>query len=123
MATNNTTYTVEHGELIEALIRHLGIKEGLWTLQLRFNLAAGNAGPDIDNVQPTAFVSVAGFGLKQVDTVEVPALTRDASVVSATPPKLAQQTAKPATLIDLPSPEPQPDKAIPRRRRQKTPIA
>jgi hypothetical protein len=60
-------YNFTHKEIIEALIVKQGITEGCWALAVNFGLGATTAGPTPEESHPTAFVSVTGLGLLQVE--------------------------------------------------------
>lgn len=51
-------YTFPLAEVAALLIHNAGIKEGLWTIGVNFNIAVAVAGPDKDHVLPSAWVSV-----------------------------------------------------------------
>lgn len=60
------SFKFKHLELIEMMVRHQGLRDGLWTLEISFGLGAGNVGTDAD-IKPTAFVAVANIGILRVD--------------------------------------------------------
>lgn len=53
-----TQYKFDLAEVAELLIRKAGITEGLWTIGVNFNIGVAVAGPDKDNVRPSALISV-----------------------------------------------------------------
>jgi len=57
-----------HKEVVEALIRHKGLKEGIWGLYVEFALGAGNIPGPTGKITPSALVGVSKLGLRQVQT-------------------------------------------------------
>lgn len=77
-------YAVKHRELLELLIRHVGVHEGQWMLTANFGMAPGNFGPTPETVAPGMLVVVNHLGIQRVEAgTESPApLTLDAAVVN-----------------------------------------
>lgn len=73
-------YTFSYREVAELMVQELGITEGLWGLYVKFGIAAANAGPDNENMKPTAIVPVLELGLQKFD--EPSNLTVDAADLS-----------------------------------------
>ena len=76
--------TLTHKEVINALIKHQNIHEGIWQLYVEFGISAGNI-PTSDESQelrlcPAAIVPITKIGLMMVDK-ETP-LSLDASKVN-----------------------------------------
>lgn len=65
MAEDPVSHAYKHEDLIVLMLRDKGIHDGRWMLQIRFGLGAGNAGPSLDQMNPTAFVPVMSIGLVQ----------------------------------------------------------
>ena len=59
-------FTFSHKEVVEALIRKQSLHEGLWGLYVEFGIGAANAGPNKDDLNPTAIVPVLKIGLVRV---------------------------------------------------------
>ena len=81
--------TLTHKEVINALIKHQNIHEGIWQLYVEFGISAGNV-PTADESQelrlcPAAIVPIAKIGLRMVDK-ETP-LALDASKVNPPVPE------------------------------------
>jgi hypothetical protein len=58
--------TVEWGQIVPAIFETLGIRQGLWSVGVGFNLTALNAGPDRDQILPSALVAIRGVTIRQV---------------------------------------------------------
>lgn len=84
-------HVFEHKELVEALIKHKSIREGLWMLTVRFGLSATNVERtgDSGNINPAAIVPVLNVGIRRTDTMT--SLTVDAAEVN---PAVGQKKAK-----------------------------
>lgn len=52
-------------EVVEALVKHLGLHEGLYDMSVEFKLAVGQVGPSVDSVLPGAIVGVSRIGLSK----------------------------------------------------------
>lgn len=77
MAEEISQVAFTHKEVAEVLVRHHGLKEGIWGLYVEFGLGAGNIGPPNELV-PTAVVPVLKIGLQrfpQVTNLSVDAAT------------------------------------------------
>jgi len=75
---NNVTFT--HSQVAEALIKHHDIHEGLWGLYVEFGIAAGNAGPSPDQINPAAIVPILKIGLQKFEKPNN--MTADAAIVN-----------------------------------------
>ena len=78
-------YLFSHQEVVEALIKQQGIHDGIWSLYIEFGLAAVNAGPGPQELDPAAIIPVRKIGLKRAE--EMTNLSVDASVVNPAPTK------------------------------------
>lgn len=80
-------YWVKHRELLEMLIKQIGVHEGQWMLAANFGMGPGNFGPTPDEVAPGMVVVVNQMGIQRVEpgTVTPPSLTLDAAVVNPKP--------------------------------------
>lgn len=77
-------YECNAQELVTAMIKHKGIHEGIWALELRFNFGAMNfQGPD-GKIRPASVSAVDTYILAQVD--QASPLAVDAAIVN--PPRL-----------------------------------
>ena len=54
-----------HKEVVELLIKAKDLHEGIWGLYVEFGLGAGNVGPNDDEMNPAAFVTIAKMGLQR----------------------------------------------------------
>ncbi len=72
----------KYKEVVEALLKHSNIHEGLWALSVQFGLAAANLGPD-EEQRPTAILAVLGLGIARAD--KATNLTVDAAVANPAP--------------------------------------
>jgi hypothetical protein len=79
---NATRYEITFEEIATALVRHLNINEGLWTLGTSFQFNAKNLGTDNNKQMRPGFVGV----ITQMNLVRVseavPGLTVDAALVN-----------------------------------------
>ncbi len=75
--------TFSYKEVVEALIKQQGINEGKWALSIEFALAAVNAGPGPDELEPAVIIPVRKIGIVKTD--EDTSLSVDASVVNPAP--------------------------------------
>lgn len=76
--SNATQFQFDLLEVATLLAKEKGIKDGHWTIGIKFNFAALNAGPTEDSARPSALVSVDQLVLTKVDVGDQP-LTVDAS--------------------------------------------
>ena len=60
------TITLNYKEVVEAMIKHQGIHEGLWQLYVEFGIAAANL-PIQNQVSPCAIIPIKKIGLHKVD--------------------------------------------------------
>jgi hypothetical protein len=70
-------------EVTELLVRHVGAKEGVWTLQIRFGFGAANIGDSDDTLKPTALIPVMEIGIQKGEKVN--SLSVDAAKIAARP--------------------------------------
>jgi len=89
-------YTFTYKELAEALVKKAGLHTGMWQLFVRFGLGAGNAGPEADQVVPTAFIPLLGIGLMKAKEDGPPGLIVDAAVVNPAPRKAKSSSSSTA---------------------------
>jgi hypothetical protein len=61
------TITFTHKEVVEALIKYQGLKEGIWQLYLEFGIAGANVQFSPDEAHPSAVIPVKKIGLTKVD--------------------------------------------------------
>jgi hypothetical protein len=81
------SYTFDHTELAEILIKKLDIHEGLWGVYLEFGLAAANVGTSAESkaVAPAGILLVNKIGIQRFDTPNN--LTVDAAQANPVPAK------------------------------------
>jgi hypothetical protein len=74
-----------HEELVEALLRHHGIRKGLWSLTVNLRTVANNFIADgMEVAGPGCAVIVESVGLQRV-TASIPGLTVDAELLAKRP--------------------------------------
>jgi hypothetical protein len=56
-------YVFTYKEVVESLIKHQGLHDGVWSLLIKFGIGAANLGPSDDALIPTAMVPVLELGL------------------------------------------------------------
>ena len=80
------TIIFKYEEIIEALLKHQGIHEGIWGLHIQFLLQVGNInlGPTKESAVPGLIIPMAKFGLQKFDKRN--GITVDAAQVNP-PPK------------------------------------
>jgi hypothetical protein len=76
------TYSFNHKELLEILIRASNIHEGTWMLQMNFGFTAGNFGPNDENVLPGIVSVVNNIGITRAPENAPKALVVDAAEVN-----------------------------------------
>lgn len=70
-------------ELASLLIKHYGIREGLFDLMIEYQLGTGAVGPDKEHLLPGLMIGIAKVGL--VPSAKANPLTVDASDVNPSP--------------------------------------
>jgi hypothetical protein len=75
--------TFSHKEVVEALIKHQGVHEGIWGLYVKFAIHASNVAFGSPELLPAAIVPVVEIGLLKFE--EVTSLSVDASKVNPKP--------------------------------------
>lgn len=80
----------DHKTVVEALIKHQGLHEGLWSLAIEFGLGAATAGGEPETLYPTAMVPVFRIGLNRAEKLNN--LTVDAA--KANPAKPSKKGSK-----------------------------
>jgi hypothetical protein len=76
--SNATQFQFDLLDVAKMLAKQQGIKEGHWTIGVKFNFAAVNAGPNKGEVRPSALVAVDQLVLTKAEDKDQP-LTVDAS--------------------------------------------
>ena len=87
--------TFTHKELAEILVKHAGIKDGIWGLYVKFGIQAVHAGPDDDNLSPTAVIPIYNLGLQRFPKEN--SLSVDAGKVWQPPVRKRQRAKKKTT--------------------------
>lgn len=90
--------SLSHKELLELLIKHSDVHDGIWTLSITFGIGVGNFGPDKAAIYPGVNVVVSNIGIKRVphgQPTNTPGeVTVDAAIVN--PKRSAAQKLKKA---------------------------
>lgn len=87
-------YTFNFEEIVTALIKHLNINSGLWTLSVNFRFQAKNIRDERDSKASPGFVGVIDhIGLARA-TKSIPGLTVDAAKVNPKPKPAQEPHAK-----------------------------
>jgi hypothetical protein len=79
------TYTFNHREILELLIKEADIHTGEWMLQVNFGFSAGNFGPDENNLNPGAVVAVQHLAITKAIKGAPKALVADAAKINPAP--------------------------------------
>ncbi|WP_114240961.1 hypothetical protein [Dyella sp. C9] len=87
---NATRYEITFEEMAIALVRHLNINEGLWTIGSSFQFTAKNLATNNKQLRPGFLGVINQMNLVRV-TEAVPGLTVDAAIVN---PPIAGTMAK-----------------------------
>jgi len=58
---------LEPKELLGLMIRHFGIREGLYDLSVRFKIATGTIGPKEDRLLPGVMIGISSFEVVPVE--------------------------------------------------------
>lgn len=87
-----TKYEFSHQELVQALIKQQDLHDGIWSLTVEFGLGVTNAGPDANDIRPTAMVQLGKLGLEK--TSDLTNLSADASVVNPVQTKTSSAKSK-----------------------------
>jgi hypothetical protein len=61
------TLTFTYKEIVEAMIKHQDLHEGIWQLYIEFGIGAANITTGEEDVSPSAIVPVKKIGLHKVD--------------------------------------------------------
>jgi hypothetical protein len=61
------TLTLTYKEVIEAMIKHQNLHEGIWQLYIEFGIGAANVSTGEDQVSPSAIIPVQKIGLHKVN--------------------------------------------------------
>lgn len=80
-------YTFTYKEVVEALLKHQGLHDGIWGMYMEFGIRGANigVGPEDESLLPAAIVPVVKIGLQRFDKVHQ--LSVDASEVNPPPKK------------------------------------
>jgi hypothetical protein len=62
-----TQIVFKHREVVEALLKHQNIHEGIWGLFVRFGIQAANVGTSPADLHPAAIVPVLELGLQKFE--------------------------------------------------------
>ena len=62
-----TQYLLKLEEVVELIIKEVGIHEGLWAVSVGMQMGAGNFGPTPDQQFPGVAVTLANIGIQKVD--------------------------------------------------------
>lgn len=83
-------YVFDFKEVVEALLRKQGIREGIWGIYVEFGLVAANVVQPDEQLLPTALVPVKKIGIQRLE--KETSLAVDASKLS--PSKLVIKAPK-----------------------------
>lgn len=87
--SQSETIVTDHRTVVEALIKHHDIHEGIWGLFLRFGLSATNVGENDQKLMPAAIIPVVEIGLQRFE--KETGLSMDAAKVN---PKATARSRK-----------------------------
>ncbi len=57
----------KHTEIVELMLKKMGIHEGIWALFIRFGIGASNVGPSESELNPAAIIPVLEIGLQKFE--------------------------------------------------------
>ena len=72
-------------ELAALMVKDQNLHEGYWGIYVRFGITAANAGPNDNELKPTALVPIIELGLQKFE--EINNLSVDAAEVNPAPKK------------------------------------
>jgi hypothetical protein len=75
-------YSFSHKELVELMIKKIGIHEGRWMLAVTFAFGVTNGGPTAEQIVPTGVVGIQSIGIQKAQPESPDVLTVDAAVVN-----------------------------------------
>ncbi len=81
-------YVFKHQEVAEALVKHLGLREGNWGIYIEFGIQGANIGTLQEEFIPAAIVPVLKIGIQRFE--EKSPFTVDAG-------KISKKTIKPTS--------------------------
>ena len=84
-------YVLDRQELLELLIKDVGVGEGRWMLMANFGISAGSFGPSPDQAVPGVTIGLQKIGIQRAEPNTPVELTLDASDIN--PPPKARKTA------------------------------
>lgn len=90
-------YTVTHQELVELIIKRVGIHEGRWVLGVTFGFGPGQFGPAPEQMSPGVVVAVNQISIhrESPDTHAPESLVVDAAKVNPAPsPEVRRKHAR-----------------------------
>ena len=87
--TNQIGFTFK--EIVTALIKANDIHEGVWGLWVNFGIGASNAGPNENELKPTAVIPILQMGLQRFD--KETSLSVDAAKVNPQTPAVKARRA------------------------------
>ena len=89
----DAVYPFSYKEVVDALIKHQGLHEGLWSLRAEFGIGAANINKEVGSKEltPTAIVPLIGLGLQP--GTEENSLTVDAAKVNPKAERTASKAA------------------------------
>ncbi len=86
-----TQFSVTHKELVELVIKHVGIHEGRWVLSIGFAISPGVFGPNADQLNPGVAVVVNQISIQREQLGQQPpaanSIVVDAAIVNPDPKK------------------------------------
>ena len=77
-----TQYTLSHRELLELMIKSVGVHSGKWMLTISFGFGAVNIGNGPEDAQPSAVVQVQKIGMQVAPPDAPDSLVLDAAKVN-----------------------------------------
>ncbi len=61
-------FSFTYKEVVEALIKQQGLKDGEWALSIQFGINAVNVGQDSQSIMPAAIVPVINISIEKAET-------------------------------------------------------
>ena len=97
-------YTFSYAELVELMLRAQGITSGIWSLYVKFGLAAANVGPSPESLQPAAILPILEVGIQRAE--ELTSIAVDAGSLegrSGKSPTSAKVKSQPRAIVKKPA--------------------
>jgi hypothetical protein len=80
-------YVLSNRELLETLVKQVGVREGKWTLLANFGIVPGMYGPTANQLSPGVVVAIAQLGIQRAQPNTPEEMIVDAASVNQAAPE------------------------------------